>query len=130
MLDYYGQWRNGTPTIISEIIHWDRPRGGHVFYVGTIGAGWAMQADVGLRRLMHNVLYHFGVNPEPAVPRPAQHIAWLSSPEPRPGWRSPPDVAVGDSGSTGSSTTKVVPPPGVSSTWMEPPCAWTICRVT
>jgi N,N-dimethylformamidase len=67
VLDYYGRWR-GTSTIVSEIIHWDRPQGGHVFYVGTIGAGWALQADVALQRLMHNVLYHFGVTTEPAAP--------------------------------------------------------------
>ena len=36
VIDYYGKWRYGT-TIISEVIYWDRPQGGHVFYVGTIG---------------------------------------------------------------------------------------------
>ncbi|MBJ6764987.1 hypothetical protein JGU66_29840 [Myxococcaceae bacterium JPH2] len=68
VLDYYGTWHSGTSTIVSEVIQWDRPQGGHVFYVGTIGAGWALSADVALQRLMHNVLYHFHVTLEPAVP--------------------------------------------------------------
>lgn len=68
LLDYYGNWQSGTPMIISEITYWDRPQGGRVFYAGTIGTGWALSADVGLQRMMHNVLFHFGVSFDPVVP--------------------------------------------------------------
>lgn len=68
VLDYYGRWNNGPSSIIGEIIHWDRPQGGGVFYAGSIGTGWALSADPGLQRLMHNVLHHFDVTFESTAP--------------------------------------------------------------
>jgi hypothetical protein len=47
-----------------EMIDWPRPDGGRVFNAGTIGAGWALDADPRWGALLRNVLHHFG------VPRP------------------------------------------------------------
>lgn len=68
VIDYYGRRSTGTPTIAAEIVYWERPQGGRVFHIGTIGAGWALSVDVRLQQLLHNVLHHFGVDPrEPAL---------------------------------------------------------------
>lgn len=44
-----------------EMIWWERPDGGVVFNAGSIGAGWALQADPRWAVLLRNVLHHFGV---------------------------------------------------------------------
>lgn len=46
-----------------EIIYWERPDGGRVFNVGSIGAGWGLMADEKFQVLLRNVLAHFGVKP-------------------------------------------------------------------
>lgn len=43
-----------------EMIWWERPDGGVVFNVGSIGAGWALPADPKWAALLRNVLHHFG----------------------------------------------------------------------
>ncbi len=44
-----------------EMIYWERPDGGRVFNAGSIGAGWALEADPKFQGLLRNVLAHFGV---------------------------------------------------------------------
>jgi N,N-dimethylformamidase beta subunit-like, C-terminal/Concanavalin A-like lectin/glucanases superfamily len=46
-----------------EMIYWERTDGGKVFNAGSIGSGWALQADPKFQRLLKNVLAHFGVMP-------------------------------------------------------------------
>ncbi|MBL9127786.1 MAG: hypothetical protein JNL97_09070, partial [Verrucomicrobiales bacterium] len=45
-----------------EMIWWERPDGGTVFNAGSIGAGWALQADPRWAALLRNVLHRFGVS--------------------------------------------------------------------
>jgi hypothetical protein len=59
----FGRRQAGKPTIVSEIVYWERPQGGRVFYAGSIGTAWALAVDPSLQQLMHNVLHHFGVRP-------------------------------------------------------------------
>jgi hypothetical protein len=47
-----------------ELIWWERPEGGLVFNAGSIGSGWALQADARFGALFRNVLHHFGVRRE------------------------------------------------------------------
>lgn len=44
-----------------EMIYWERVEGGRVFNAGSIGSGWALEADPKFQGLMRNVLAHFGV---------------------------------------------------------------------
>lgn len=44
-----------------EMIDWTRPEGGRVFNAGSIGSGWALDADPRWSTLLRNVLHHFGV---------------------------------------------------------------------
>jgi N,N-dimethylformamidase len=62
VIDYYGR-RHRDTRLVSEIIYWDRPQGGRVFVIGSIGAGWALSVDAALQNLLHNVLHHFGIAP-------------------------------------------------------------------
>ncbi len=45
-----------------EMIWWERPEGGVVFNAGSIGSGWALQADPRFGILFRNVLHRFGVS--------------------------------------------------------------------
>jgi hypothetical protein len=50
----------------SQMIHWQRPAGGEVFFAGSIGAGWALSkldADPRWSRVLKNVFQFFGVQP-------------------------------------------------------------------
>jgi N,N-dimethylformamidase len=47
----------------ADMIYWERPGGGRVFNAGSIGAGWALNADSRFEKLLRNVLAHFGVRP-------------------------------------------------------------------
>lgn len=60
--DYFGRPVNGDAAI-SEMIYWEKPGGGHVFYAGSIGAGWGLAKDPAWSAIMKNVLYHFEVVP-------------------------------------------------------------------
>jgi hypothetical protein len=72
---------------VAEMIHWQRPSGGEVFFVGSIAAGRALlegsdRARWG--RILGNVLSAFGV-PAPEVHREPRGPA----PEPIPTWEVP-----------------------------------------
>jgi len=49
--------------VISQIIYWQRPSpsGGQVVYAGSISAGWALDQDQPLQKVVENALTHFGV---------------------------------------------------------------------
>ncbi len=64
VFDYFAQWKNISNAVVSEVIYWERPQGGLVFCVGTVGAGWTLSADPKFQALIHNVLHHFGVMPK------------------------------------------------------------------
>jgi hypothetical protein len=65
--DYYGRLLINVSRG-AELIYWARPTGGRVLNAGTIGAGWALDADCRFGALMKNVLFHFGVRPRTANP--------------------------------------------------------------
>ncbi|WP_373652148.1 N,N-dimethylformamidase beta subunit family domain-containing protein [Schlesneria sp. DSM 10557] len=51
-------------TAAAEMILWDRPGGGNVFHSGSINSGSTLASDPSWSNLMHNVLSHFGCQPE------------------------------------------------------------------
>jgi hypothetical protein len=58
--DYFFRPFKPTSDQGGEMIDWPRPDGGRVFNAGTIGAGWALDADPRWSTLLRNVLHHFG----------------------------------------------------------------------
>jgi N,N-dimethylformamidase beta subunit-like protein/concanavalin A-like lectin/glucanase superfamily protein len=58
--DYFMRPISGE-AVISEMIYWERPKGGRIFYAGSIGAGWGLAKDPMWSALMKNVLHHFEV---------------------------------------------------------------------
>ncbi len=60
--DYFMRPVNGD-AVISEMIYWEKPGGGHVFFAGSIGAGWGLAKDPTWSAIMENVLHHFEVSP-------------------------------------------------------------------
>jgi hypothetical protein len=51
----------GAPDIGADVIHWQRPAGGQVVAIASIGATGAL-VDDGVGTLVRNVLHHFGVS--------------------------------------------------------------------
>jgi hypothetical protein len=55
------EWHGGEAHGGADIAYWERPDGGRVFNAGSIGLTGALGVDPGLRQLIRNVLFHFGV---------------------------------------------------------------------
>ncbi len=56
-IEWHGRERNHG----ADIAFWERPNGGWVFNAGSIGLTGALAVDPGIRQLVRNVLFHFGV---------------------------------------------------------------------
>jgi hypothetical protein len=59
---YFDYRANSTTShgVRSEIIDWQRPAGGRVFGIGSVGASRGVMMDPKLGKLLRNVLHHFG----------------------------------------------------------------------
>ena len=69
------EWHGGRQHGGGDIAYWERPAGGRVFNVGSIGLTGALAVDPGVQQLMRNVLFHFGVRPDPERATPGRSSA-------------------------------------------------------
>ena len=59
--DYYSRPNSFPENLISEIIYWERPNGGKVFNVGSVGAAWPLLKEEAYSNLLKNVLFNFAI---------------------------------------------------------------------
>jgi Concanavalin A-like lectin/glucanases superfamily len=59
------EWHGGQQHGGGDIAYWERPAGGRVFNAGSIGLTGALAVDPGIQQLVRNVLFHFGLRPDP-----------------------------------------------------------------
>ena len=69
------EWHGGRQHGGGDIAYWERPAGGRVFNVGSIGLTGALAVDPGVQQLVRNVLFHFGVRPDPERATPGRSTA-------------------------------------------------------
>jgi hypothetical protein len=63
-LDFYGNVTESLDGLSAEMIYWERPAGGRVFNAGAVSPSWVLGSDPSFEKLLKNVLYHFGVQPD------------------------------------------------------------------
>lgn len=67
LLNWFGNSLFTPPqdTIAGQMIYWDRPRGGSVFYAGAVACGWTLLKDEVFGQVIHNALEDFGIQKAP-----------------------------------------------------------------
>lgn len=63
-LDCFSNLTESLDGLSAEMIYWERPQGGRVFHAGAVGAAWVLGSDPNFGKLLKNVLWRFGVEPE------------------------------------------------------------------
>jgi hypothetical protein len=63
-LDCFSNLTESLDGLSAEMIYWERPQGGRVFHAGAVGAAWVLGSDPNFGKLLKNVLWRFGIEPE------------------------------------------------------------------